>query len=312
MPVTVYKHSDASAPQMTSAAGSLLTVLDACLVDGYGSKAAAGWAKTVIDAGTYQAVYTQGAATGKVQKKLYVKDDAATPGNAIAWACDTCTVAASPTLTNYFWGAGSSYAGVIVKADQNNGGFSKWIVVASPRWAYIFVRRSDWGARGWQMTFIGDLDTPYPNDKGCFTALGFNANSGPAIPLGGGMRAMSDANIGVYGNQDGTYSFSANGFKRFLGDVNPYADTAIPRSAYNSGLLFSRIIVADTKKYRGSLPQIFRTVVSLDNFSWYMLPDEYVIQTPDASRSFMQLQFGGTITGASEPGRIFLELTGAL
>jgi len=307
--VTVYKSTDASAPQMTSAAGSLLTVLDACLVNGYGAKAAAGWAKTVIDAPTFQAVYTQGAGSGLAQKKLYVKDGATTPGNATAWACDACTVAAAPTLTNYFWGYDSATIGVIVKADQDNGLFSKWMVVATERWAYLFTKRSGWGTRGWQMTFFGDLDSPYPNDKGKFAVTGFNNTQG-AIALGGGCRAMSSGYIGVYGNQDGSYNFNAYGYKRAMGDSGGYADTALPRSTFSSGLLLSRILVADTKRYRGSLPQIYRTVVSLDNFSWYMLPDEYIIQTPDASKSFMQVQFGGTITGTSEPGRLFLDVTG--
>jgi hypothetical protein len=49
---TVYSSSDASSPGfVTGAAGSLLTVLDAVLVNGYGAKAAAGWSKPVANAG---------------------------------------------------------------------------------------------------------------------------------------------------------------------------------------------------------------------------------------------------------------------
>lgn len=42
MPVTVYRSSDANAPPLMGAAGSLLSVLEACLVDGYGSTFAQG------------------------------------------------------------------------------------------------------------------------------------------------------------------------------------------------------------------------------------------------------------------------------
>ena len=43
MTVTVYRSTDASAPVLTGVAGAMKAVLDACLVNGYGAKAAAGW-----------------------------------------------------------------------------------------------------------------------------------------------------------------------------------------------------------------------------------------------------------------------------
>ena len=42
-PVTVYRSTDTGAPQLTGTAGSLKTVLKACLVEGYGSQPALGW-----------------------------------------------------------------------------------------------------------------------------------------------------------------------------------------------------------------------------------------------------------------------------
>ena len=42
-PVTLYTSEDPGAPKLARAAGSLKTVLKACLVTGYGSKPAAGW-----------------------------------------------------------------------------------------------------------------------------------------------------------------------------------------------------------------------------------------------------------------------------
>ena len=43
--VTIYKNSDGSAPVLSGTVGSLLGVLDGCLVTGYGIKPAAGWTK---------------------------------------------------------------------------------------------------------------------------------------------------------------------------------------------------------------------------------------------------------------------------
>lgn len=45
MPWTLYKHTDASAPVLNGTRGSLIALLDACLVTGYGDKAGAGWTK---------------------------------------------------------------------------------------------------------------------------------------------------------------------------------------------------------------------------------------------------------------------------
>lgn len=55
MTVRRYFSTDALAPSLTGQAGSLITVLDAVLVNGYGVRAAAGWAKAF--SGTNKAAY---------------------------------------------------------------------------------------------------------------------------------------------------------------------------------------------------------------------------------------------------------------
>ncbi len=42
-PVTVYRSTDTGAPQLTPTAGSLKTILKACLVEGYGNQPSLGW-----------------------------------------------------------------------------------------------------------------------------------------------------------------------------------------------------------------------------------------------------------------------------
>lgn len=58
MTVRVYRSTDVGAPSL-GGAGSLINVLDACLVTGYGSQAPAGWTKEY--SGTNLAAYKQGA-----------------------------------------------------------------------------------------------------------------------------------------------------------------------------------------------------------------------------------------------------------
>jgi hypothetical protein len=72
---TIYRSSDASAPVLTGVAGSLVAVLDACLVNGYGAKSAAGWTKPYT--ATNAAVFRMGAGN---QFYLDVNDNGASNG----------------------------------------------------------------------------------------------------------------------------------------------------------------------------------------------------------------------------------------
>lgn len=56
--MVIYRHDDSGAPTLTAANGSLIALLDACLVNGYGSQSAAGWTKAFSD--TNKAAYRQG------------------------------------------------------------------------------------------------------------------------------------------------------------------------------------------------------------------------------------------------------------
>jgi len=73
MAVTLYKSSDASAPVLTGQVGSLVALLDAILVNGYGAKAAAGWTKPFT--GTNAASF-RNSPTGGTGSYLQVDDNA--------------------------------------------------------------------------------------------------------------------------------------------------------------------------------------------------------------------------------------------
>ena len=49
-PVKYYSHLDAGAPQLADTDGVIKTILKACLVTGYGTKAGAGWTALFDDA----------------------------------------------------------------------------------------------------------------------------------------------------------------------------------------------------------------------------------------------------------------------
>lgn len=74
MNAILYSSSDASAPVFTRSVGSLITVLKACLVNGYGSKAALGYTIPFEDAGNKVCVFRQPSGT---QMYIQIQDNAA-------------------------------------------------------------------------------------------------------------------------------------------------------------------------------------------------------------------------------------------
>lgn len=137
MAVTVYKSTDASAPVLTGVAGSLITVLDACLVNGYGAKVAAGWAKTYT--GTNKAVYR---ATAGAQEYFRVQDDAPNTaslgrearlvGYEAMTGIDTGT-GPFPTTTQLATGL------CVRKATYADSTAVPWVVVADAKTVYMFI-----------------------------------------------------------------------------------------------------------------------------------------------------------------------------
>lgn len=68
---TIYRSDDGSAPTITGEVSSLRLALNAILVDGYGSQAAAGWTKAYEDAGSHLVAYQPGSG---LQRYLYLND----------------------------------------------------------------------------------------------------------------------------------------------------------------------------------------------------------------------------------------------
>ncbi len=73
MALNYYRFDDASAPSLNGTVSSLINVLDACLVSGYGAKSAAGWTKPFT--GTNKAVFRMNTGAGKNGHYLRVLDD---------------------------------------------------------------------------------------------------------------------------------------------------------------------------------------------------------------------------------------------
>ncbi len=158
---TIYASGDASAPTLAGTAGSLLTVLDAILVNGYGSKAAAGWTKPIANASNC-GHYKQGAGSGF---HLFINDNGpnATSTFKEAWATgwETMATIAAPvgTGTGQFPTAAQLLATghtVCRKSTTADGTVRSWICFADSRTVYFFALTGDTAGQYYALWF-GDV-----------------------------------------------------------------------------------------------------------------------------------------------------------
>lgn len=134
MTVRVYRSTDAGAPELSGTAGTLIGVLDACLVDGYGSLAAAGWTKAF--SGVNKAAYKQPATSN--QFYLRVDDTGTTSARVVGYESMTDVdtgVAAFPTEAQV---AGGLYC---TKSSVASGLARAWIMVATDSMFYLYINQ---------------------------------------------------------------------------------------------------------------------------------------------------------------------------
>ena len=139
---TIYRSTDSGAPVLTGSVGDLVNLLDKCLVAGYGSKSAAGWAKTY--SATNKAAFTQGA--GSNGMLLRVQDDA--PATAKEARCTGyVTMSDVDTGTGPFPTAAQGTAGVAMtawrKSNTADSTARAWLIFADSRTVHVFIASGD-------------------------------------------------------------------------------------------------------------------------------------------------------------------------
>jgi len=160
MAFTIYNSSDSGAPTLNGNAGSLLTVLDAVLVTGYGAKTAAGWWKPFPNTSSY-GMYMQG--TGSSTCSLFVYDNASGSVGAEAqltgWdsitAIDNGKVTGSnqfPTVAQVGPGSGSV---TVRKSTTSDSTARAWYIFADSHSMYGFIQALD-ADRGYRAFMFGD------------------------------------------------------------------------------------------------------------------------------------------------------------
>lgn len=252
MGYTIYRSSDGSAPSLTGQTGSLVAVLDACLVNGYGAKAAAGWAKTF--SGTSKAAYR--AAAGN---RLYLRIQDDGPGGGTfkeARATGYETMSDVDTGTGPFptaaLGVGSAAMLVVRKSLTADATARAWIVVADGRTFYMFVLTGD-AAATYVAWGFGEFFSVVPSDawRSFIVARGAENNAANtsemldklAMPSTTNSawiympRAYTGASGGVIGIRFG--DSSKMGSLAVIGGVLPYPNSA------DGGIYLSPIWISD-------------------------------------------------------------------
>lgn len=157
--VTVYASTDTSAPTLSGTAGDLITLLDAILVNGYGSKPAAGWTKAF--SGTNAASYQMAAGN---QFYLDINDNAPGAGGAKeARARGYETMSSVATGTGLFPTVAQMTNGVFIRKSTAASGTTRtWIAVADDRTLYLFIDSGD--SLGYTGFMFGDFYSVMTSD----------------------------------------------------------------------------------------------------------------------------------------------------
>ncbi len=183
LPVTVYRSTDAGAPQLVDHKPSeIINLFTKCLIDGYGSKSGLGWTLEYQDVGTVKAAFRNSTAQGS-GGYMRVWSSTGVDGNDVDFRVQTCK-----SMTNIDTMISSSpYATYELHKNYQSSG---WELIGTSRgfWFHIYTKYP--GVIGtysfststtFQYSyafFVGDLDTIDINDAGMFTQLrGTNAST---------------------------------------------------------------------------------------------------------------------------------------
>lgn len=165
VPVTLYRSTDPSAPQITPTAGAIKTVFEACLVTGYGDKQPLGFEMPFSDA--HRAVFRS---KNEQSSRLYFQIDNSEPTRAQVTGYRTMTA------LNQGTGAFPTQPMGIVSEYASHRRPTHWALIGCDK-ALWFVTCGDYSNYS-QMSFIGDFYSQVPADPYNFCLI--NTTDGSA------------------------------------------------------------------------------------------------------------------------------------
>lgn len=170
--VRVLRSTDASAPTLNGVAGSLITLLDAALVNGYGASAPLGWTKAF--SGTNKAAYKNSAVEG-TGLYLRVQDDASGIAASKSQTTGYETMSTVDAGTNQFPLINPTYYGVIksITADATN---RPWVIIGNEYGFHLLIQEGT-VAGDWTPYYFGDIISYKTSDPWKFVISSAYSNS---------------------------------------------------------------------------------------------------------------------------------------
>ncbi|MGR3970995.1 hypothetical protein [Shewanella sp. 1180_01] len=222
LPVTVYRYTDAGAPQLTNGTPSeWINILKKVLVEGYGSKSPLGWTLEFENIGVYSAAFRNsiidGGSGGYV--KFYSID-----GNNVASKTMMMKCALSMTSIDTF--IKPLWARALISSSSTKG----WEIIGTSRGFYLILHYTTNllnGLQGYgfdtQVYFIGDIESSVVNDACNFTIASSSGTNGDVTANDGITSNNTTLATQLY-NSDGSNSNAMYSFEK----SNFYKNSAAP------------------------------------------------------------------------------------
>ena len=180
---TIYSSTDVGAPVLNGITGSLITVLDAVLVNGYGAKSGAGWTKPYSSSNNLSASYKQGA--GSAGCYMYIQDIGSTQLGRTAMFRGFLTMSSanissgsSGPFPSDAQSALLSHGYAIRKSTSADTVARPWIIAADSRTMYCFTQTGDITAPTQTVVYsavmFGDITSYVANDPYKCAIIGLN------------------------------------------------------------------------------------------------------------------------------------------
>lgn len=318
MTVTVYRSTDSSAPSLTGQSGSLITLLDAVLVNGYGVKPAAGWAKAFT--GTNKAVYQPPVIAASpsegIRPFLRVDDSYATTNYA--------DIRGFKTMSSVDTGEGQFPRRPLFalwrKSSTTNGTARPWTIIATPRAFYLFFacNQTVYGNTDSadQIAFFGEFRPRFNGDTGCAMLAGRADTGVDYFGVSDGDSNLAAVNmwlmLGHFGHTSGTKaSLSDRRWNLGIGTLGQNGNGPQWPDPVTGALIISRILIneqwnavesASDRMIRGHMPGAF----AIENGSYPgSMYDTFDGSGVFAGKTFLIVPVYNTTT----QGRILIDLS---
>lgn len=323
---TVYKSTDLGAPQLSGQAGSLVALLDAVLVDGYGTgvdrKNGAGWTKEFT--GPNKRAYRNSAISG-TGFYLQVEDPGAAGTAGYAFLRGFSAMTAFDTGLNPTPTVASRANGVVVaKSSVLDGSSRRWLILADERIVYIFI--NPWPtANYYHPYFFGDFISYKAGDTNnwCIASNGLTSFASN-LDLDQTIFTTINSYGGVDTNRPALFlpttvaspsqaapAYLVGGYR--TGSYTAWGGASSYAAAYpdpiGQGLLFNSVQIFESSLGpRGQLPGI---IVPLHNRPFPSLVSQPAGQGMGSATTLLPINFTGEIwsqAGSNQEGQvIFLE-----